>query len=88
MKPGDGPATMFRFPNLSTAQEWSKKHDAMIYVELFGTVGVFQIYPGGRTIQYPADERHWRRLTTEAYFKEQERLFALREERRQKERSE
>jgi hypothetical protein len=58
-----------KFPNLNSAKDYSRTHEQMIYVELFGQVGVFQIYPGGRTIQWPANERYWRRLTPDAEFK-------------------
>ena len=57
------------FPNLNSAKDYSSTHEQMIYVELFGQVGVFQIYPGGRTIQWPATERFWKRLTPDEDFK-------------------
>ena len=58
-----------KFPDLKSAKDYSRTHEQMIYVELFGQVGVFQIYSSGRTIAWPATERFWRRLTPDSEFK-------------------
>ncbi len=64
------------FPNINHALDWARKHERMIYVELFGQVGVFQVYPGGRCIKWPPNTRHWKRLTPDAVFTEAEKRKA------------
>jgi hypothetical protein len=51
------------FDNVLLAQVFARTHDRVIYVEIQGYEGVFQVYPGGRTIKWPATERYVRRLT-------------------------
>lgn len=50
------------FPSLSNAQSFSRTAFLMIHVRIEGEPGVFQIYPGGRTIRWPDTDRHIRRL--------------------------
>jgi len=40
----------------------------MIYIEVRGRIGVFKVYPGGRTVKYPSTEKFWKRLTPTSEF--------------------
>ena len=59
------PTPLF-FMSLVEAKDYAKSIRRMIYCLLSGCEGylgyVFQIYPGGRTIRYPANARYMRRL--------------------------
>ncbi len=56
------------FHTASDAREMARKLDRVLYVELFGVVGVLQVYPGGRSVLYPAIERYQKRLTPDEVF--------------------
>lgn len=63
-----------KFLNVDAAQEWSTKHNKMIYVEIEGVTGILQVYPGGRKVLYAKTmgkvyERWKRRLTPDSEFK-------------------
>jgi hypothetical protein len=55
----------FQFASINDALAWSKHYCRMIYCELFGQVGVFQVYPGGRSIKWPSTGRFFKRLTSD-----------------------
>ena len=57
------PDEVFKFSNADQARLVAKKLDKVIYCELFGIVGVLQVYPGGRSVLYPATTRYQARLT-------------------------
>lgn len=52
------------FTHLADAREYAKCHQEMIYCQIEGyrALWVFQVYPGGRTIRWPAAGRHLRRF--------------------------
>lgn len=60
---GGEPEEAFKFSNADQARRVAKKLDKVIYCELFGIVGVLQVYPGGRSVLYPAIPRYRSRLT-------------------------
>lgn len=59
------PREVFKFSNADQARRVAKKLDKVIYCELFGIVGVLQVYPGGRSVLYPAIPRYQSRLTSD-----------------------
>jgi hypothetical protein len=61
------------FPSIPAAQQWSYRHQRMIYVHIQGLNGILQVFPGGRKIFVSDDkgkayERAKRRLTPDEVF--------------------
>lgn len=56
------------FHDIASAQQYAREHDKRIVVEMAWIAGVIEIYPGGRTIKWPAALRHHRRLTPDSEF--------------------
>lgn len=51
-----------RFANMTRAKEYSRDKGRKIYCLISGVGGVFEVYPGGRSIKWPASPRYLRRL--------------------------
>lgn len=50
------------FDELELAQEFSRWRRRKIYCQIKGIPGVFEVYPGGRTVKHPEIERYLKRL--------------------------